>query len=216
MDSIQFTPVQARVLAVLVEKSVTTPQYYPMTVNAVRQAANQKSARDPVMALDEGEVGAALRSLEEPPFVARDDRGSRSIKWRHRFGHQLLIKPPALAVLAALMLRGPQTAAELRAHAAGMGGPDTVEEVGAILLELADRAQPLIAQLPRQSGQSAVRYGQLLCGELADAVAPTQASMATAAAAAPQPGLRERVEALEARVAELEQLLTAPTQPSED
>ncbi|TAM10529.1 MAG: DUF480 domain-containing protein [Nevskiaceae bacterium] len=206
MDNLQFTPQQARVLAALVEKSITTPQYYPLTVNALRTAANQKNAREPVMNLEEGEVGAALLALAEMGFVARDDAGGRVPRWRHRFGHQLLIKAPVLAVLAALMLRGPQTLAELRANAQNMGGPETSEGVQDALNLLADRAQPLVAALARQTGQSAQRFAHLLCGA-AEAALPVEATLQAAAESGARAATPSRLEALEARVAELEQRL---------
>lgn len=206
MDTIVLEAVEARVVAALVEKSITTPQYYPMTVNAVRQATNQKTARRPVMNLDEGEVGAALRHLAERSLVARDDAGGRTPKWRHRLGHELLVKPPVLAVLTALMLRGPQTVSELRASAAGLGGPATAADIATILAEVADRAQPLVAALPRQPGQSAQRFTHLLCGEVA-ASTSVEAALEAASSSVPRASTQARIEALEARVVELERRL---------
>jgi len=203
MSELLLAPTEARVLAALVEKSITTPQYYPMTVNALMAASNQKTARQPVMSLSEGAVGAVLNRLAEDSLVARDDAGSRVPKWRHRFQHQLLLKPATLAVLAVLMLRGSQTAAELRANAAGLGGPADAEGLNAVLDDLGDRAQPLVRLLPRAPGQSTPRYAHLLCGE-------PKAEAAGPAPADPGPSsLQARVSALEARVAELEQRLYA-------
>lgn len=202
MSELQLSPVDARVLAALVEKSATTPQYYPMTANAVMAAANQKTARHPLMSLTEGEVGAALNRLAEHSLVARDDAGSRVPKWRHRFAHQLLLKPPAAAVLATLMLRGPQTAAELRANAIGLGGPPDAEGLSAALNDLADRAKPLVVTLPRAAGQSAARHAHCLCGVPQAEPAEPPAPRATA-----QDALLARIEALEARVEMLERRL---------
>lgn len=196
-------------LAAMVEKSITTPKYYPMTVNAILLAANQKSSRQPVMNLSEGETGAALNRLEEHKLVARDDFGGRAQKWRHHFHNQLLLKPPMMAVLATLMLRGPQTLAELRANAVGLGGPADAEGVNAALQDLSDRAQPLVTLLPRVSGQSTARYAHTLCGEVAMPFAPETA--APAAATNAMAALMERIAALEARVAALEQ---APSPPN--
>ncbi|MGH8519538.1 MAG: DUF480 domain-containing protein [Panacagrimonas sp.] len=125
--TLTLDPIEARVIASLVEKSVTTPQYYPLSVNAVLVACNQKSSRDPVMSLTEGEVGAALARLESQRLAKRDDQGSRVPKWRHRFQHELLLKEPVMAVLVTLMLRGPQTLAELRANAGTQFNPVVVE-----------------------------------------------------------------------------------------
>ena len=209
-DPLTLDPVETRVIASLVEKSITTPQYYPMSVNAVVAACNQKSSRDPVMTLGEGDVGAALSRLEAQRLAKRDDQGSRVPKWRHRFQHELLLKEPAMAVLVALMLRGPQTLAELRANAAPLGGPADMAGVQATLADLADRAQPLVAPLSRQVGRSAQRYAQLLGPDADVSVsdAPIEAAIAPAAA----PGvdvqaLADRIAALEARVAQLESRL---------
>uniref|UniRef100_UPI0025E33CC4 DUF480 domain-containing protein n=1 Tax=uncultured Nevskia sp. TaxID=228950 RepID=UPI0025E33CC4 len=99
MSQILLSPNEARVLAALVEKSITTPQYYPMTVNALMMASNQKNSRSPVMNLTEGDTGAALNTLEADKLVTRDDTAGRVPKWRHRFHHQLLLKAPTMAVL---------------------------------------------------------------------------------------------------------------------
>lgn len=195
-----LSPIQARVIASLVEKSISTPQYYPMTVHAVVAACNQKTVRSPVMNLSEGEVGAALSDLEAMKFASRDDYSGRVPKWRHQFHHQMLLKPPALAVLVTLMLRGPQTVAELRSHAAPLGGPSDAAGVEEVLELLADRAEPLVKPLPRTPGQAALRYAHLLCGEPelpAEPAAPPRGSVELSA-------LLARIEALEARVAALE------------
>lgn len=204
---ILLSPNEARVLAVLVEKSITTPQYYPMTVNAVMMAANQKNSRHPVMSLTEGEAGAALNQLEAEKFVTRDDNAGRVPKWRHRFQHQLLLKAPTMAVLATLMLRGPQTPAELRANAAVLNGPTDADGVQAALDDLADRAQPMVMLLPRLPGQAAARYAHLLSGKpelpAVDSAAVTAAAP-RAASSAPSGNGMERLAQLEARVLELE------------
>lgn len=206
MSLLLLSPVEARVLASLVEKSITTPAYYPMTVNALVAAANQKSSRDPVMSLGEGEVGNALLSLEEKNLVGRDDSSPRATKWRQKFQHQLLLKAGTQAVLATLMLRGAQTTAELRANATALGGPAEADGVQAALDDLADRAQPLVRTLPRLTGQSAVRHVHLLCGE-----PDLGALMAAEPAPRPvvNPGLEARVSELEQRLASLEQRLAA-------
>ena len=132
MPEIQLTPTQARVLACLAEKAVTTPAYYPMTVNGVMAAANQKSNRHPVMSLREAEVGGALADLETMKLVSRDDDSGRVPKWRQRFEHETLLPKPVLAVLVALMLRGPQTIAELKTRAEPLGGPADNDGVQAV------------------------------------------------------------------------------------
>ncbi|MDP3856848.1 MAG: DUF480 domain-containing protein [Stagnimonas sp.] len=205
MTAVLLTATEARVLASLVEKSITTPAYYPMTVNGLMAAANQKSSREPVMSLSEGEVGNALLSLEQRGLVARDDSSARATKWRQKFQHQWLLKPATQAVLVTLILRGAQTSAELRANAAALGGPADIDGVQAALDDLADRAQPLVMTLPRQLGQSAVRHAQLLCGE------PDPRTLTTADAtprAAGHAGLDARISELEQRLSALEARLS--------
>lgn len=198
--SLLLTPVEARVIASLVEKSITTPQYYPMSANAVMAAANQKTVRHPVMNLSEAEVTGALHRLEEEKLCARDGYGGRVTKWRHRFQHQMLLKEPAMAVLATLMLRGPQTLAELRANAAALNGPADAEALQAVLEDLADRAQPLVRQIPRAAGQAADRWAHLLSGEPESVEAPP----ARPRESGQLDVLLARIEALEARVTALE------------
>lgn len=204
MSELLLSPAEARVLAALVEKSVTTPQYYPMTLNAIMLAANQKSSRHPVMNLSEGEVGNTLNRLEELKLIGRDSFSARAQKWRHQFSPQLLLKPQTAALLATLMLRGPQTLAELRANAGPLGGPTEGEALAAALNDLADRAQPFVVLLPRAAGQKEARYAHTLCGDAAgeewsEPEIPVGRTEPGAVAA-----LEARIQALEAKVAQLE------------
>lgn len=207
MSDLQLTPETARVIAVLVEKSITTPQYYPMTQNAVMLAANQKTARHPVMSLSEGDTGNALNLLEDLKLITRDSFGGRAQKWRHQFMHQMMLKPATQALLVTLMLRGPQTAAELRSNAASLNGPSDHDSFTEAMEDLADRAQPLVVQLPRAPGQSATRYMHTLCGAPESVPFETPAADSSAAPRASQAELLERLAALEARVGELERQL---------
>lgn len=208
--ALTLSMIEARVIASLVEKSITTPQYYPLSVNALVAACNQKSSRDPAMNLSEREVGAALIQLEEQRFAKREDQLSRVPKWRHRFQHEMLLKEPAMAVLVTLMLRGPQTLSELRANAAPMNGPADIAGVQAVLADLADRAQPLVSALARQAGQSAQRYTQLICPEAAaDLQTGAVEDVAFVSADPAATSLAARMAALEARVTELETKLAA-------
>ncbi len=211
MSELLLTPAEARVLAALVEKSILTPQYYPMTVNALMLAANQKTVRSPVMSLSEGDTGAALNRLERDRLAVRDSMSGRVIKWRHQMQHQMLLKTGELAVLVTLMLRGAQTGSELRANAHPLGGPADAEGLQTVLASLHDRAQPLVTELPRGAGQKESRQAHLLCGTPTpgmDLLAPDVCSHAAAAAVPSQ--FEERLRALEARVAELEQRLAPP------
>jgi uncharacterized protein YceH (UPF0502 family) len=211
MTPLLLTPAEARVIAALTEKSIATPQYYPMTVNAIMLACNQKSCRDPVMQLREGEVGAALLDLQDKGLAARDDQGSRVPKWRQSFQHHLLLQPPALAVLLTLMLRGPQTLSELRSNGATLGGPTDADGVERVLADLIDRAQPLVVLLPRAPGRKEARYAHTLCGppEMPAVAEPVAAP--TSAPVGPYgrdrnalAELEQRLRELEARVAALE------------
>lgn len=211
-----LTPVEARVIASLAEKSITTPQYYPMTVNALMLAANQRNNRDPVMKLTEGDVGAALNRLQDLGIARRDDSLGRVPKWSHQFQHHLLLQPHTFAVLLALILRGPQTLGELRSNAAGLGGPGDPAAVQNVLNDLADRAQPLVVLLPRGPGQKEARYAHTLSGPpslperaMSSGVAPVAAASAAAITAPPTETARvaeleDRIRQLEERVAALE------------
>ena len=211
MAELQLSPIEARVIAALAEKAIATPQYYPMTVNALMLAANQKNSRDPVMKLTEGDVGAALNRLQDLDLVKRDDSLGRVPKWRHQFQHHLLLQPPPFALLVTLMLRGPQTVAELRANAAGLGGPADVEGAQAGLKELADRAQPLVVLLPRAPGRKEARYAHTLSGPPSmPADEPVAAKAAPTDDAPDVAALEERIRQLEERVAALEALSAKP------
>ena len=201
MATPELSPAEARVLASLFEKSITTPNYYPMTVNAIMAASNQKSSRFPVMSLSEGEVGKALNTLAELRFCSREDLGSRVPKWRQNFKHRLLLKDHSAALLAMLMLRGAQTRSELRSRAETLRGPTTSEQLDEAVEFLADRSQPLIVTLPRQPGQKEARLAHTLCGEpdVTEVAAPAPARSSTS-----RDELLARIESLEARVQALE------------
>ncbi len=207
-----LNPVEARVLACLVEKSITTPEYYPLTLGALTAACNQKSNRDPVMQVGESDVVRALDGLRDRKLAwSVALAGSRVPKYRHSLTDVILLTPPQVAVLCELMLRGAQTAAELRLRAGRMAAFADVAAAQATLQELASReAGALAARMPRQPGQREERYLHLLCGGV-----PAE-SAAGAALPAPEPARvavmaeNERLGALESRVAalqdELEQL----------
>lgn len=215
MSELLLTPAEARVLAALVEKSILTPQYYPMTVNALMLAANQKTVRNPVMNLSEGDTGAALNRLERDHLAVRDSMGSRAVKWRHQMQHQMLLKTAELAVLVTLMLRGAQTGSELRANTQPLGGPADADGLQAVLASLHDRAQPLVTELPRGAGQKESRLAHLLCGAPLPGAAPVAPDLRSHAAAEEVPSsMEQRLRALEARVAELEQRLAQSAPPA--
>jgi uncharacterized protein YceH (UPF0502 family) len=160
---VELTTEEGRVLGCLVEKQLTTPQQYPLTENALTTACNQTTSRDPVVLYDTATVRLAVRSLRERELLRTVHRtGERSEKHRHLLDEALGLSTPQQVLLALLLLRGPQTAAELRARADRMHAFASTEEVEDELQALGDRDEPLVALLPRQPGQKEARYAQLL------------------------------------------------------
>ena len=204
----QLGPAEARVAAAMFEKHRAVPDNYPLSANAIMVAANQKTARSPVMALTEGEVLCALTALEGYGFVRRADEGSRVPKWREHFAHALMLDPPVAALLAVLVLRGPQTLSEARGHAEPLGGPGDGGRAQELFADLAGRAEPMVVELSRAPGQSATRWVHLLCG-MPDA----SAFAVTAPTASPRAGSASgmaddaRLALLETRIMELERRL---------
>lgn len=207
---IHLTPDEARVLGVLIEKAMTTPEQYPLSQNAVVSGANQKSNRDPVMSMDEGQAFDALEALRGKGLVVRvDQAGSRVNRYRHHAGEALPARSAELAILAELLLRGPQTLGELRGRASRMQPFDSLDTVRNMLTALRERNEPLVQELPPSPGSRAERYAQLLCPEInAMAAGATEAmsdgvdapSMGTAGSGA---ALTDRVARLEGEVAML-------------
>jgi uncharacterized protein YceH (UPF0502 family) len=158
--------VEARVLGCLIEKEATTPDVYPLSLNALVNACNQKSNRAPMTELGEREVEGALDRLRGKRLVtAFSGANARAIKYRHRFGERFPVEPLAQAMLAELMLRGAQTTAGLRGNCERMAAVPDLAGCEALLGHLAGRAEPLVRKLPRQTGQKEVRWVQLLTGE---------------------------------------------------
>ncbi len=156
---------EVRVLGCLVEKHLATPDYYPMTVNALTQACNQKTNREPVVEFGEGEVDEALAALQRKRLVGTaSGAGSRVLKYRHALAEALTLAAPELAVLGMLLLRGPQTVGELRGRTARLHAFDDLDDVERTLRRLADSEEPLVAELERQPGQKEARYAHLLGG----------------------------------------------------
>lgn len=196
-----LTPIQIRVLGCLIEKKETTPEQYPLSLNALRTACNQKTARNPVTSFSEGEVGHTVRELESQGWV-REEWGARVARYEHLAGKVLGLQSKGLALLCPLMLRGPQTPGELKTNAHRLFEFDDLDDVQFVLQRLAEHEPPLVMALPRQPGQKEVRYVQLLAGE------PDLAEFEAMAAAAPAgTSLGPRVEALEAAVASLQEEL---------
>jgi uncharacterized protein YceH (UPF0502 family) len=158
---------EVRVLGALIEKEITTPDYYPLSLNALMAACNQSSNRNPVMHLDESTVAGAADSLREKKLVHLVDRGeSRVIKYRHVLYEAMNMGRPTIAVMCVLMLRGPQTVGEIRTRSNRLYDFSSLDEVELTLNALMSADPPLIVRLPRQAGQKEVRYGHLLSGEV--------------------------------------------------
>jgi uncharacterized protein YceH (UPF0502 family) len=203
---IELTPDEARVLGVLIEKAFTTPEQYPLTLNAVVNGSNQKNNRDPVMTMDETRAFDALESLREKKLVVRADMaGSRVNKFKHQAGEALHARPGEVAILAELLLRGPQTLGELRGRASRMQPFESIEAVKNMLAALMTREEPLVRELPPSPGSRAERYVQLLAPDAHPAESPvaSAATPSSAPAHSTPSDLASRVEMLEGEVGEL-------------
>jgi uncharacterized protein YceH (UPF0502 family) len=156
--------IEARVVGCLVEKDLATPEYYPLTLNALTNACNQKSNRDPVMLLEETDVIRALDSLRQKQMAHQSAEGVRAAKYCHNLEAVLNLDPEDLAVLAELLLRGPQTVGELRNRAERMCPVGDLQAVEELLQNLTEREEPLVMSLPRQRGRKEHRFTHLLSG----------------------------------------------------
>jgi uncharacterized protein len=176
--NIELTFIETRVIGCLIEKQITTPDQYPLSLNALVNACNQKSNRDPVTDFDEPTVQKTLDDLARKHFVMeKSGFGSRVPKYQHRFCNteygSLKFDPQELAIVSELLVRGPQTPGELRSRAARMAPFGDVSEVEAALTRLSERADgPFVTRLPREPGRRDSRYAHLFSGEVAVAAAP--------------------------------------------
>lgn len=208
--------IEARIIGCLIEKSIVTPDQYPLTLNALTNACNQKSARDPVMALQQGEVQHALRMLEGKHLVQTDENfKSRTEKYLQRFCNtrysDLNFDPAELAVVCLLLLRGPQTPGELRARSGRLHGfADNAEVLAALKRLMVRDGDPLLVELPRTPGRKDSEYMHLFSGPVdleahasrAQAARPASSSERISVAE-----LAERVSSLESELAELKKRL---------
>ena len=173
----ELTSQEGRVLGCLVEKQLTTPQQYPLTENALIAACNQTTSRDPIVAYDVADVRIAVRSLREKGLLRMVHRsGERSDKHQHLLDTSLALSAGPLTLLAILLLRGPQTLAELRARSDRMHPFGTLGEAQAALEALTNRDEPLVARLERQPGRKEARYVQLLVDVEPSAAIPVMAA----------------------------------------
>ena len=205
--NVRLDTLEARVIGCLIEKQITTPDQYPLSLNALANACNQKSNRDPVLALEESTVQSTLDELSRKHLVLeKSGFGSRVPKYQHRFCNTefgtLKLSPQELAVICELLLRGPQTPGELRSRASRMAPFSDVTQVESVLRELEERGDgPFVARLPREPGRRESRYMQLFTGEVVPS-APASAPAEARAEAVADSGddYQERLAALEAEV----------------
>jgi uncharacterized protein YceH (UPF0502 family) len=206
-----LTAEEARVVGCLVEKEATVPDSYPLTLNSLRLACNQSTSRDPIVSFGDGEIVRALDSLKTRGMVrfVHASHGSRTTKYRHVLDEALRLEPGEVAIVSLLLLRGAQTAGELRTRSERQHDFASLGEVEEVLSGLAARDEPLVVRLARQPGQRDERWAHLLSGEPVvgtTAMAPIAAAPSVARAA-DRDELVARIEALEAKVADLQALL---------
>lgn len=202
MDNPQTLPVlnpeELRVLGTLMEKARTTPDYYPMTVNSLTAACNQKTSRRPVVDYDDDTVMQALNTLKKRGLIATATGGSsRAIKYKHNFAIVFPVVPAEVALICLLMLRGPQTPGELNTNSGRMYEFESLEEVQQVLEKLAANQPPYVVQLPRRPGQKELRFMHLLGG------VPDPEDLADDAVQKPQGQLETRLVKVEQELAEL-------------
>ena len=220
---IELTPMEARVIGCLIEKQITTPDQYPLSLNALLNACNQKSNRDPMMDVDEATVQRTLDGLGKKHFIMeRSGFGSRVPKYQHRFCNTefgtLKLSPQELAIVCELLLRGPQTPGELRPRAGRMAPFTDADQVEAVLEGLRTREDgPFVARLARLPGRRDSQYAHLFSGAVADAapsesegaeIAPARLAATVISGAAPAvPATAERIARLEGEVRQLREEL---------
>ncbi|HEY2091153.1 MAG TPA: YceH family protein [Thermoanaerobaculia bacterium] len=203
----ELDPVETRVLGALMEKQLSTPEYYPLTLNALVAATNQKSNRDPVMDLGDAEVQRALDRLQDEKLVWRVI-GGRAVRYDHNLDVLWRVDRREKALLTLLLLRGAQTPGELRGRSDRLHAFDSVAEVESVLHDMAQQHEPLVAELPRRSGQKESRWAHLAGGEPAIPEPETAAESAAPLGAGGEP-LSARVQRLEEQVAALTEELRA-------
>jgi uncharacterized protein YceH (UPF0502 family) len=207
--NIVLNEVECRVLGSLVEKEATTPEYYPLSLNALVNACNQKSNRDPVMNLDEAAVREALHSLDGQSLVRSvSPADSRVTKYEHRLQEAYNFYRHEIAILCLLLLRGPQTPGELRSRAERMHSFDDLGAVQSSLQHLMKREPPVVKALPRQPGTKETRYAHLLSGDVVQAEPePREAGEASSASVDGErvKKLEKEIAALRNEIAELKQ-----------
>lgn len=208
----RLTEIEARIVGALIEKQLTTPEYYPLTLNALVAACNQKTNREPVTSYDEKTVSAALNDLRDKNIVyVFYGSSSRVPKYKHILPDVYELEPSETAVMCVLMLRGPQTLGEIKERTGRLYDFRDLNDVNETLQSLMKREEPLVTRLERAPGQSAERYAHLLSGEVTSYTPPERASRGSGGGASD-----ERVEKLEQEIESLKTDLAAFRQEFED
>lgn len=206
----ELSLLEARVLGVLVEKAHTVPDSYPLSLNALVSGCNQKTARDPVLNATEAEVQIAVDALKSLS-LAFESSGSRVSRYEHNMGRAMGLPSQSVALLAVLMLRGPQTSAELRANCERLHRFADVSSVEAFLAELAerpaDKGGPLVVKLARAPGSREARWAHLLCGAVASASVAVDADAEDFVATSELAAMKSQQAAMRAEIAELRALV---------
>jgi uncharacterized protein YceH (UPF0502 family) len=196
--AVELNGIEVRVLGSLMEKEAATPEYYPLSLNALVAACNQKSNRDPVMSLDEDTVAAGVDSLRAKGLVLVTSGGDHRVpKYSHRLGEAFNFDRREQVLLCVLMLRGPQTTGELRGRTERLYAFDGLADVETALSRLAERTAPLVKKLARQAGEKEPRFAHLLAGDVESSGPPAQAIERTSPT-------EERIARLETALAELQ------------
>jgi uncharacterized protein YceH (UPF0502 family) len=199
-----LTPLEARILGSLMEKQLTTPDAYPLTLNSLQLACNQKTSREPVMNLQEGAIQQCLYGLQDRKLV-EFDYGARAIKFNQRLSRTLHFDKPEQAIFSIMLLRGPQTINELFSRTKRMYDFKSLNDIEHLIATLLGKYTPLIVKMPPQSGQREARYMHLLCGQPeAGSIQPETGPISDQS----KDNLTSRVEALEKQVAWLMERLT--------
>jgi uncharacterized protein len=206
----ELSLLEARVLGVLVEKAHTVPDSYPLSLNSLLSGCNQKTARDPVLNATEAEVQVAVDALKSLS-LAFESSGSRVSRYEHNFGRAMSLPSQAVALLAVLMLRGPQTSAELRMNCERLHRFADVSSVDGFLIELAERTPekggPLVVKLPRAPGAREARWAHTMCGAVDVSRMPSSVDSEDFVAASELAALKSRQAAMEIEITELRGLV---------
>jgi uncharacterized protein len=208
-EPLKLSAAEARALGALIEKEITTPDYYPLTLNALINACNQRSNREPVMDLDEDDTRQALHGLENKGLAGRArSADGRVTKYEHWLGEAFNFSRAETALICVLLLRGPQTPGELRGRTERMHRFEEISDVLAGLQKLTEREPSLVAVLPRQPGTKEARYAHLLSGPVESIQMPVNAAPAPQSAMT-TPERDDRITKLESTVAELQREVAA-------